>query len=581
MHFRKKNVGVWTTTAIAIFIWAFASTSAETVIHVSPHDPFNGPTQIPDEELIVPPALENHPAAVNCKRTKDGRYTTYGVFDGVKYDDAWSALITHIRKEVAKGDWRMKDNDKLAGTIEFDQLVRGGSGLVISVALKNTTTDPTHPQVRVEGELRISAWGVSVKRSDVIITFAAMMDDVVSATSKATDAAQPRQAGDQRNPWIERAGMQEIGSHSGIVTKRRSDFSDNPDNGAVWEFDHNQQSRIAYDFNKGFPIEGTVEIKIYIEQGYAYSNGIFQPNQAEALIFTTVGPDTWETGACWLKVTQDGVVSFAQCSGGGGSLPNRTLLAEKTLFRFKEWHVVSVSFGSQGRALAVDGQEVARDDFPLAVNSGSQRGSLNAGNRCLPTLGQMQSLCWLPKQHDAGFDGKVEAFRASPHQLDWKLAGLERVINVAKNATGLDTKAIMTNVTTDINEMVSNQRLVVKAKVEDDPAKGVDIIGNGDGRIQKGEAFELVVVVSNACNTAARAVSCTVTLPTDKSLKSFSELHQAIADLAPGVTTTFQYSVTMPLSVIVTKAPVCSIDVKEAGSNVIERLSYELPITLQ
>jgi hypothetical protein len=118
----------------------------------------------------------------------------------------------------------------------------------------------------------------------------------------------------------------------------------------------------------------------------------------------------------------------------------------------------------------------------------------------------------------------------------------------------------------------------ITAHIEDDPAKGESILGNSDGRIQPGEAFDLVVVLTNTGNVEVKGVECTVTLPADKSVKAFSKLRQTVTTLALGATSSFRYNFAVPMSVDLVQAVVCSIEVKESGSQIVERWCYELPM---
>ena len=124
-------------------------------------------------------------------------------------------------------------------------------------------------------------------------------------------------------------------------------------------------------------------------------------------------------------------------------------------------------------------------------------------------------------------------------------------------------------------------RFDISAHVEDDPADGEAIMGNGDGLIQRGEAFNLVVVVANTSTSTANNVICTVILPEDQSLKSYSEIHQDWAELAPSAAATNRINLAMPMNVKLTAAPVCRIEVKDEGPSAVEHLSYELPTDLE
>ena len=127
----------------------------------------------------------------------------------------------------------------------------------------------------------------------------------------------------------------------------------------------------------------------------------------------------------------------------------------------------------------------------------------------------------------------------------------------------------------------SSSRFTISVHIEDDPAQGGAILGNGDGLIQKGEAFDLVVVISNVSTSAMKDVTCTVTLPPDKSLKAYSELHYAVSQLEPAVAATNRIHLAIPMNITTSTVPTCIIMVKEAGDAVEERLNYELPMDLE
>ncbi len=124
------------------------------------------------------------------------------------------------------------------------------------------------------------------------------------------------------------------------------------------------------------------------------------------------------------------------------------------------------------------------------------------------------------------------------------------------------------------------RRFGILFHIEDDPSKCPDVIGNGDGRIQKGEAFELVVVVSNASTTTVKAATCTITLPRNTSVKAYSELHYSVVELMPATAVTNRINLAIPMDTTLTKVPTCTIEVKESGSNVAEHVDFALPMDL-
>ncbi|MBK8124676.1 MAG: hypothetical protein IPK54_14145 [Dokdonella sp.] len=179
-------------------------------------------------------------------------------------------------------------------------------------------------------------------------------------------------------------------------------------------FDRSSESRIEYSFARGFPTQGTLEWRILVNHGYRYADGMLTDFNPDALVFTTVGPDTWYPGGSWLTLSHDGTVSFGMVDSIGGQT---NLTAKDTPFRFGEWHTVGISFGSQGRSINVDGRVVAHDMITEPLGAGGTPD----GPADEPTMGEMASHYWPNNKHDGGFDGVVDTFQASSKQADWKL----------------------------------------------------------------------------------------------------------------------------------------------------------------
>jgi hypothetical protein len=136
------------------------------------------------------------------------------------------------------------------------------------------------------------------------------------------------------------------------------------------------------------------------------------------------------------------------------------------------------------------------------------------------------------------------------------------------------------NIGTPVTTPPLKARLSISAHIEDDPTQSASVIGNSDGRVQKGEAFDLVVIIANTGNAEAKTVTCSITLPTNKSLKAFSELHQVGATIAPDSAITNHFSLAMPLNEGIVKPLVCSIEINESGSDITSHLNYVVPTDL-
>lgn len=123
---------------------------------------------------------------------------------------------------------------------------------------------------------------------------------------------------------------------------------------------------------------------------------------------------------------------------------------------------------------------------------------------------------------------------------------------------------------------VDEPRFGIKCRIVDDTAGGVAIIGNGDGRVQPGEVFDMVVVVTNASDAIAEGIVCSMTLIGNQALKTFSGLHQTCASLAASEATTFRFNLAMSLNAKIAEVSQCVIEVKSTDISA-EYYEYTLP----
>ena len=154
------------------------------------------------------------------------------------------------------------------------------------------------------------------------------------------------------------------------------------------------------------------------------------------MIFSTDadgGDVTWP-GTAHLAVSSNGDVSFYLAENLGGNPPTPSLEATNTGFTFNQWHAIGISYGSEGQAIMVDGNVVARQ--PNVTQklgaAGDHHGPLD-----VPTIGETVSHFWPRHAYDGGFEGWVELFRASSVQQDWHFA---RGINESYFTTPLSAR---------------------------------------------------------------------------------------------------------------------------------------------
>lgn len=187
-------------------------------------------------------------------------------------------------------------------------------------------------------------------------------------------------------------------------------------NGKGAVFSSASESRIEYPFSVGLPHEGTIEMQIKVTSGYSYSNYALNENQTSALIFNTGPSDVWFEGAMWLNVDNTGNISLTTALTATPT--SHVLLAEKTNFRFDEWHVVSFSYGSEGQYIRLDGNIVASNKtYTETLQACGNR----SGGRVVPSIGEANSVFWSNNRYDQGFEGTLDNFRFSKKQKDWEM----------------------------------------------------------------------------------------------------------------------------------------------------------------
>ena len=193
------------------------------------------------------------------------------------------------------------------------------------------------------------------------------------------------------------------------------------DERTVAKFSRENESRIVYDFedfvNKN---EGTIEMILYIENGYRYSDYELQKDLNQTLAFTTDiwGGDVTYPGSTWFRILDDGRMSLTMATAKYKEEPHESILAKNTDFKFNEWHHIGFSYGDQGQYLYLNGKIVAFNPKNKQI--------LGAGgdhDRQLdkPTLGESVSGIWQSNRWEGGFNGYVDKFRTSDKQKDWRL----------------------------------------------------------------------------------------------------------------------------------------------------------------
>ncbi|MDA3930314.1 MAG: hypothetical protein PF541_15295 [Prolixibacteraceae bacterium] len=187
-------------------------------------------------------------------------------------------------------------------------------------------------------------------------------------------------------------------------------------NGKGAIFSSTAESRIEYPFSMGLPHEGTIEMQIKVSSGYNYGNYVLNTNQTSAIIFNTGPSDVWFEGAMWFNVDNNGNISLTTALSATPS--SHVLLAEKTKFKFDEWHIVSFSYGGEGQYISLDGNIVASNKTYTETLQAC--GNISVV-RVVPSIGEANSVFWTNNRYDQGFEGILDNFRFSKKQQDWIL----------------------------------------------------------------------------------------------------------------------------------------------------------------
>jgi hypothetical protein len=207
--------------------------------------------------------------------------------------------------------------------------------------------------------------------------------------------------------WIDEYTGKSLGNACGVT------YSYSPvESGAV--FDRLRASRIEY---RNLPREGTLEWKVLINSGYHYDNSVLHTDDPCAVLFSSdvSGGDVTWPGATRLTLCKNGDITLDMAEKKYVA-PHQVIKAASTVFRFNEWHMVSISYGSQGQAIWLDGEVVSKE--PMHQQWLGAAGTHQTPSD-VPTIGETVSHFWPSHRYNGGFEGIVSRFRVSSAQNDW------------------------------------------------------------------------------------------------------------------------------------------------------------------
>jgi hypothetical protein len=157
---------------------------------------------------------------------------------------------------------------------------------------------------------------------------------------------------------------------------------------------------------------------INVDSGYQYSNYAFSRNLDTAGIFSTdvQGGDVTWPGTIKLSVSRNGDISLWMATAKYNRPTADATFAHGTEFRFGEWHLIGISYGSRGQFIMVDTRVVASAPIRTQIlgRAGNHQTPLD-----VPTIGETVSHYWAHHQYEGGFEGALAWFMVSTKQQDW------------------------------------------------------------------------------------------------------------------------------------------------------------------
>lgn len=161
---------------------------------------------------------------------------------------------------------------------------------------------------------------------------------------------------------------------------------------------------IRYQKSSWIPKQGTIEMLVKVTNGYSSFFGI-STTSATLLAIDSNGLDK----SSFIAAYSNGNISFRRYNPATQSFTDVT--ATGTPFRFNQWHVISVSYGSNGTVIRVNGITYVTNSTVITP--------MHSGNGFLGGSNFSDGANWWGIY---GFKGQVDKIRFSYSQSDWQMA---------------------------------------------------------------------------------------------------------------------------------------------------------------
>ncbi|MGF2413076.1 MAG: PKD domain-containing protein, partial [Ferruginibacter sp.] len=306
-------------------------------------------------------------------------------------------------------------------------------------------------------------------------------------------------------------------------------------NGTLAAF--NDYPVIRYDKQVWLPKQGTIEMLVKVQNGYTSFGG---NSTTSATIFAV--DSNGLTKSSFIVGYSNGNVSFRRFNTTTQTFTDVTATA--TPFRFNEWHVVSVSYGSIGTIIKVDG-------ITYATNT-TANFQLNDGHGFLGGANFQDAANWWGIY---GFKGLVDKFRVSYSQSDWQLTLANQpptaAVSASANNICLGTSVTFTATT---NAPTANYQW---------KKNGVNVGSNiptyTDNSLTNGNTVTCVITALSGCFSTPTGSSNTITMVVNTPAVPVTTITASVNNICPGTSVTFTAT---------TNAPTANYQWKKNGVNV-------------
>ena len=294
---------------------------------------------------------------------------------------------------------------------------------------------------------------------------------------------------------------------------------------------------IRYDNQSWLPKQGTIEMLVKVQNGYTWFNG----NSATSATIFAIDSNGL-TKSSFIIGYANGNVTFRRFNSATQTFIDITATA--TPFRFNEWHVISVSYGSIGTIIRVDGTTYATNT--------TANFQLNDGHGFLGGANFQDASNWWGIY---GFKGWVDKFRLSYTQSDWQLA--------------LANQPPTANILASTNNICFGTSVTFTATTNAPTASyqwkknGMNVGGNSPTYVDNGllnsNSVNCVVTATSGCFGTPINTSNTITMVVNTPLVPLTIITASANNICPGTSIMFTAA---------TNAPTANYQWKKNGVNV-------------